>query len=453
MVRTLSPGMGDAFTVVFGGTLVFFILLGDITPSRRSQARVWPDWTRRPRCRGPRRPRSRERAARRSRRVATRRRSCSWAARRRVLRPPLTSIGGRAPRVDSAAADPFVLIMLAVVGGLLIALILLGLLLPRLGGRPGRLAPDALARGRVPERARRRRADAGGDQRQAPGARRGRPDRGPRPRAGVRGPRDDAPARPRRGRVRALMVGGGCRGLELAAALVADGPRGAGRDAHEARRAAIEAVGARVLDRRPRPDRDAALRARERDDPALAARDRDRRRREVARAARLAAADDARADDRHDGARGASTRRRAPSRRTLLAAGPRGARAQTPTRSRSRCCEADPRGVDAWLAGARGAIARCWASARLRRDRAPDSGQARRGRRSSRSARIRAVAPQIEVLADDVGVGAERDAAAQQPPALVARAQVGAATARAPPRPRVADGVHSWPGSISPTNG
>ncbi len=27
MPVTLSPGMGDAFTVVFGGTLVFFILL------------------------------------------------------------------------------------------------------------------------------------------------------------------------------------------------------------------------------------------------------------------------------------------------------------------------------------------------------------------------------------------------------------------------------------------
>ena len=38
-------------------------------------------------------------------------------------------------------------------------------------------------------------------------------------------------------------------------------------------------------------------------------------------------------------------------------------------------------------------------------------------RRSSRSARIRAVAPQMRSLADHVGVGPERHAAAQQPPA------------------------------------
>ena len=60
----------------------------------------------------------------------------------------------------------------------------------------------------------------------------------------------------------------------------------------------------RVLDRRSRPDRDAALRARQRDAAALAARHGERRgRRARRRAARLAAADDAREDDRHDRAR------------------------------------------------------------------------------------------------------------------------------------------------------
>ena len=58
-----------------------------------------------------------------------------------------------------------------------------------------------------------------------------------------------------------------------------------------------------------------------------------------------------------------------------------------------------------------------------------------------------------EVVADDVDVGAERDAAAQQAPALVAVAQRRAAAARAPRRPRASLGTHAWPGSISPTNG
>ena len=47
-----------------------------------------------------------------------------------------------------------------------------------------------------------------------------------------------------------------------------------------------------------------------------------------------------------------------------------------------------------------------------------------RSRRSSRSATIRAVAPQIRWLADLVGVGAERHPAADQPPARVAAAHV-----------------------------
>ena len=84
-----------------------------------------------------------------------------------------------------------------------------------------------------------------------------------------------ARARPRR--VRALMVGGGCRGLRLARTLVAEGHAVRAVTRTPARRARDRGRRLRVLDRRPRPHRDAALRAGQRHRPAVAARHRDGR--------------------------------------------------------------------------------------------------------------------------------------------------------------------------------
>ena len=74
--------------------------------------------------------------------------------------------------------------------------------------------------------------------------------------------------------MRALIVGGGCRGLDLARELAADGHAVRIVTRTEAGRAAIEAAGGECWIGTPDVDRDAALRARERDDPVLAARDR-----------------------------------------------------------------------------------------------------------------------------------------------------------------------------------
>ena len=78
--------------------------------------------------------------------------------------------------------------------------------------------------------------------------------------------------------VRALMVGGGCRGLALARTLVAEGHAVRAVTRSPARRARDRGGRLRVLDRRPRPHRVAALRAGQRHRPAVAARHRDRAR-------------------------------------------------------------------------------------------------------------------------------------------------------------------------------
>ena len=58
-----------------------------------------------------------------------------------------------------------------------------------------------------------------------------------------------------------------------------------------------------------------------------------------------------------------------------------------------------------------------------------------------------------QVIADQVGVGADRDAAADQTPARVSGQQLATAAARAPRSTSRTLGVHVRPGSISPTNG
>ena len=72
------------------------------------------------------------------------------------------------------------------------------------------------------------------------------------------------------------MVGGGCRGLRLARTLVAEGHAVRAVTRTPARRARDRGGGLRVLDRRPRPHRVAALRAGQRHRPAVAARARRR---------------------------------------------------------------------------------------------------------------------------------------------------------------------------------
>ena len=85
--------------------------------------------------------------------------------------------------------------------------------------------------------------------------------------------------------------------------------------------------------------------------------------------------------------------------------------------------EADPRDVDAWVAGARDAIEHLLSVDRgSARTRAADSGQVVGQPVEQVADHPRRRAPD-DVLADDVDVGAEGDAAAQQAPALVAGAQ------------------------------
>jgi hypothetical protein len=113
--------------------------------------------------------------------------------------------------------------------------------------------------------------------------------------------------------VRALMVGGGCRGLALARTLVAEGHAVRAVTRSPARRAEIEAAGCEcwIGD----PDRIGSLRYALDNVTVLlwllGHRDRAQRR----GPARLAATDDAREDDRHHGAGASSTRRRGRWRR------------------------------------------------------------------------------------------------------------------------------------------
>ena len=145
--------------------------------------------------------------------------------------------------------------------------------------RAGGLAADALARGRGRAGARRRRPDARGPERAPPGAAAARSS--PRTTCAPRWPRTSAGARScaaaRASRrldamARVLIVGCGCRGRALAAALRGRGSRGARHHARRPARVAAHRGGrGRGGGGRPRPARDADARARRRDRRVLAA--------------------------------------------------------------------------------------------------------------------------------------------------------------------------------------
>ena len=173
---------------------------------------------------------------------------------------------------------------------------------PRLGGQAARLAPDPLRRGRGAERDRRldQMREAINSRRRARGQ-----DELTEDEVNERAWREDlrvAARPPRRVRVRALWSAAAAA-ASTSPAPCRRGPRGPGGHAPPGGARGDRGGRGRVLHRRPRRRRDAALRARQRDGPAVAARDRERAGRQGRRAARLAAADDARQDDRHDGAR------------------------------------------------------------------------------------------------------------------------------------------------------
>ena len=193
--------------------------------------------------------------------------------------------------------------------------------------------------------------------------------------------------------VRALMVGGGCRGLALARTLVAEGHAVRAVTRSPARRAEIEAAGCEcwIGD----PDRIGSLRYALDNVTVLlwllgTATGPERR-----GAARLAAADDAREDDRHDRARRRLRGRRHGRAAALEAGAAELALAQTPTRSRARSWRPIRATSTPGWRGARDAIEHL-----LSVDRGSAATrsltQARSsGSRSSRSPRIRAVAPQM----------------------------------------------------------
>ena len=150
------------------------------------------------------------------------------------------------------------------------------------------------------------------------------------------------------------MVGGGCRGLALARTLVAEGHAVRAVTRSPERRSEIEAVGCEcwIGD----PDRIGSLRYALDNVTVLlwllGTATGQRR-----GAARHALADDAREDDRHDRARRALRGRRDGLRRAVLEAGAAElALAQTLNEIPGAVLEADPRDVDAWVAGARDAI-------------------------------------------------------------------------------------------------
>ena len=173
--------------------------------------------------------------------------------------------------------DPFAAIMLGGVALLLVVLLLLGRFYPGSGAqqldwRPTR-SPELEVQNEIDDVDqmreavnRRRRARGEAELTEATCAR-----RWPRTR-----PRRCGCARASRERhVRAVMVGGGCRGLRLARTLVAEGNAVRAVTRRPARRVRRSRRRLRVLDRRSRPHRHAALRGGQRHDPALAAGHRD----------------------------------------------------------------------------------------------------------------------------------------------------------------------------------